>query len=92
MSRGQETANFYFSDFDDERDYYNVSDNYSGTLFVEHTIQIHIQRKFGIFLLTIYLPSASLSVLAFVIASSICFCSIYNFQVLLFVVLFVIVI
>ena len=64
MYPGQTTANFHFSDFDHAKDYSNVSTVYLKKKYVEHEYAIHMQRKFGIYLLTIYLPNSSLAMLA----------------------------
>ncbi|XP_075246038.1 glycine receptor subunit alpha-2-like [Convolutriloba macropyga] len=66
MYPGQTTANFHFSDFDHAKDYSNVSTVYLKKKYVEHEYAIHMQRKFGIYLLTIYLPNSSLSMLAWI--------------------------
>ena len=60
MYPAQETANFIFSDFKHETDYYNNTMPYMEDLFTEHCINLHMTRKYQIFLVTLYLPSVSL--------------------------------
>ena len=64
MSSSQSTADFFFRDF-------NISKDYSGffrasefqTYVSSHTLKFHMSRKYQVFLLTIFLPNAILTVL-----------------------------
>ena len=64
MSGSQSTADFSFRDFNISQDYnFMFSGNEYITYESEHTLKFHMSRKYQVFLFTLLLPNAILTVL-----------------------------